>query len=238
MGWSRPRRSRTRRRGAAGRLCRDPRAPLPRTIVRITATRSAPTVAAFDATFCAPKSVSVLHGLGSSEVRAAIREAHDAAVNTQRTHGRRSCWLATPVSSRRSRLAERSSGWEHASGMWRWWRTVASTTHGSAPPSPGFVRGTLIRSSMSTSNTGASPIATDAADTRRRMVKEWMAARGAQTAVMLASRVDDVERLNDLARAQLAESGVIAGDEIVLGGRGFATGDLVLALRIGADVGL
>jgi conjugative relaxase-like TrwC/TraI family protein len=48
--------------------------------IRITASRSAPRVAGFDATFCAPKSVSVLHGLGTEEVRCAVREAHDVAV--------------------------------------------------------------------------------------------------------------------------------------------------------------
>ncbi len=37
----------------------------PGTNVRITAARSAPSVAGFDATFCAPKSVSILHGLGT-----------------------------------------------------------------------------------------------------------------------------------------------------------------------------
>jgi len=63
------------------------------------------------------------------------------------------------------------------------------------------------------------------------MVEEWLAARGDQTAVMLASRLDDVVQLNEQARARLAESGVIGGDEVVLGGRGFAAGDLVLALR-------
>jgi conjugative relaxase-like TrwC/TraI family protein len=47
---------------------------------RITAARSVPSVVAFDATFCAPKSVSVIHGLCSNEVRAAVREAHDVAV--------------------------------------------------------------------------------------------------------------------------------------------------------------
>lgn len=52
----------------------------PGTTVRITAARSAPSVVAFDATFCAPKSVSVLHGLGSPEVAAAMRDAHDASV--------------------------------------------------------------------------------------------------------------------------------------------------------------
>ncbi len=53
----------------------------PGTDVRITAARSVPTVVAFDATFCAPKSVSVLHGLGTPGIATAVREAHDAAVN-------------------------------------------------------------------------------------------------------------------------------------------------------------
>ena len=38
-------------------------------------------VAAFDCTFAAPKSVSVLHGLGSVEVALAVQSAHDAAVS-------------------------------------------------------------------------------------------------------------------------------------------------------------
>lgn len=52
----------------------------PGTNVKMTAQRSAPTVAGFDATFCAPKSVSILHALGTPEVRTAVREAHDVAV--------------------------------------------------------------------------------------------------------------------------------------------------------------
>lgn len=52
----------------------------PGTNVRITASRSAPTVTAFDATFNAPKSVSILHGLGTTEIRSAVRLAHDVAV--------------------------------------------------------------------------------------------------------------------------------------------------------------
>ena len=39
----------------------------PGTNVRITAARSAPKVSGFDATFCAPKSVSVLHGLTAAD---------------------------------------------------------------------------------------------------------------------------------------------------------------------------
>lgn len=68
----------------------------PGTDVRVTASRSAPTVAAFDATFNAPKSVSVLHGLGTPDIRAVVRLAHDVAVRealtvfeTEASRGRR-----------------------------------------------------------------------------------------------------------------------------------------------------
>ena len=37
-------------------------------------------VPGFDATFCAPKSVSILFALGGPEVSAEVRAAHDAAV--------------------------------------------------------------------------------------------------------------------------------------------------------------
>jgi conjugative relaxase-like TrwC/TraI family protein len=47
---------------------------------RLTAARSVPTVAAFDATFCAPKSVSVLFALGDPEASNEVRNAHDSAV--------------------------------------------------------------------------------------------------------------------------------------------------------------
>ena len=52
----------------------------PKSGERVTAARSVPSVVAFDATFCAPKSVSVIHGLCSYDVRDAVREAHDVAV--------------------------------------------------------------------------------------------------------------------------------------------------------------
>ena len=68
----------------------------PATDVRITVSRSAPRVTAFDATFCAPKSVSILHGLGTPNVRSAVRQAHDVAVReavavfeTEASRGRR-----------------------------------------------------------------------------------------------------------------------------------------------------
>lgn len=46
----------------------------------LTAPRSVPVVAAYDATFSAPKSVSLLHALGPPEVSNEVRNAHDAAV--------------------------------------------------------------------------------------------------------------------------------------------------------------
>jgi conjugative relaxase-like TrwC/TraI family protein len=52
----------------------------PSGVWRLTSSRSVPTVAAFDATFCAPKSVSLLHGLGEPEVSNEVRNAADAAV--------------------------------------------------------------------------------------------------------------------------------------------------------------
>lgn len=46
---------------------------------RLTGSRSVPVVAGLDATFCAPKSVSLLFALGESEVSNQVRNAHDAA---------------------------------------------------------------------------------------------------------------------------------------------------------------
>jgi conjugative relaxase-like TrwC/TraI family protein len=49
-------------------------------VYRLTAPRSVPVVAAYDATFSAPKSVSLLHALGPREASNEVRNAHDAAV--------------------------------------------------------------------------------------------------------------------------------------------------------------
>jgi conjugative relaxase-like TrwC/TraI family protein len=49
-------------------------------VYRLTASRSVPVVAAYDATFSAPKSVSLLHALGPPETSNEVRNAHDAAV--------------------------------------------------------------------------------------------------------------------------------------------------------------
>lgn len=43
-------------------------------------------VPGFDLTFSAPKSVSVLFGVGDAELRAAIRDAHDRAVGEALAH--------------------------------------------------------------------------------------------------------------------------------------------------------
>ena len=55
---------------------RDPRAPG----ARLRAGNSEPTIAAFDLTFSAPKSVSVLFAVAPAEVSAALVEAHEEAV--------------------------------------------------------------------------------------------------------------------------------------------------------------
>ena len=68
-------------------------------------------------------------------------------------------------------------------------------------------------------------------DARVRLVEGWMEARSTQTAVMLATRVADVDTLNRSARHRLQRAGVIGADEVAIGGRGFSAGDLVLALR-------
>jgi len=52
----------------------------PRTDTRLTRAQGAPSVPGFDATFCAPKSVSLLYSLGPREASNEVRNAHDAAV--------------------------------------------------------------------------------------------------------------------------------------------------------------
>src|SRR3977135_2890015 len=52
----------------------------PNTGTRLTRGQGAPQIPGFDATFCAPKSVSLLYALGDPETSNAVRNAHDAAV--------------------------------------------------------------------------------------------------------------------------------------------------------------
>src|SRR5687767_8101633 len=47
---------------------------------RLTAGKSVPKIVGFDATFCAPKSVSLLFALGRPEVSNEVRNAHDTAM--------------------------------------------------------------------------------------------------------------------------------------------------------------
>ena len=51
----------------------------PATGERLTRGHSVPTVVGYDATFCAPKSVSLLYGLGDPETSNEVRNAHDTA---------------------------------------------------------------------------------------------------------------------------------------------------------------
>src|SRR5213078_2862252 len=53
----------------------------PATGEHLTLGRSHPKVAGFDATFSAPKSVSLLFALGDPETSNEVRNAHDAAVS-------------------------------------------------------------------------------------------------------------------------------------------------------------
>ncbi|MDE3085823.1 MAG: relaxase domain-containing protein, partial [Acidobacteriota bacterium] len=53
----------------------------PRTGLPLGADRRQVTVAGYDLSFCAPKSVSVLHGLTEPDVRRAVGDAHDRAVS-------------------------------------------------------------------------------------------------------------------------------------------------------------
>ena len=53
----------------------------PKTGLPLTRAQGAPSVPGFDATFCAPKSVSLLYSLGQPETSNEVRNAHDAAVS-------------------------------------------------------------------------------------------------------------------------------------------------------------
>ena len=53
----------------------------PKTGERLTRAQGAPKIPGFDATFCAPKSVSLLFTLGEAEASNEVRNAHDAAVS-------------------------------------------------------------------------------------------------------------------------------------------------------------
>ena len=85
---------------------------------------------------------------------------------------------------------------------------------------------------------GRLTLVADHDDACRRVVADWASHRDGQTSVMLASRHVDVERLNVLARRTLRDDGVLAGDGAGLGGKGYAVGDVVLALRNDRNLGV
>jgi len=91
-------------------------------------------VPGFDLTFSAPKSVSVLFGLGDSELSREVREAHEAAVAgafgymerqaavARRGHGGTESVLGNGFLARRSGIAPAGRGIRSSIRMC-WWRT-------------------------------------------------------------------------------------------------------------------
>ena len=78
-----------------------------------------------------------------------------------------------------------------------------------------------------------------APEARLAMVSDWAAARATgNDAVMFALPRSDVEALNRLARALAKEGGRLAGPELDIGGRAYAVGDDVVALRPDRRLGL
>ncbi|MDA8045309.1 MAG: relaxase domain-containing protein [Actinomycetota bacterium] len=82
-------------------------------------------------------------------------------------------------------------------------------------------------------------LADTAADARQALVGDWWAARqtGAD-AGMYALRRSDVDALNRLARRLHAEAGRLGDEEIEVGGRRYAVGDEIVALRNHRPLGL
>ena len=69
-------------------------------------------------------------------------------------------------------------------------------------------------------------------DAREQLVDEWMTARvEGDDVLMVAARLADVDDLNRRARHMLRDEDYLGDDQVVLGGRPFAEGDKVLALR-------
>jgi conjugative relaxase-like TrwC/TraI family protein len=86
---------------------------------------------------------------------------------------------------------------------------------------------------------GRVAIADTGDEARTRMVDDWLAAQRAGTdTVMLASRRADADKLNQLARSRLVESGVVQRDGVLVNGREFAVGDRILALSNRRQLGL
>jgi conjugative relaxase-like TrwC/TraI family protein len=79
----------------------------------------------------------------------------------------------------------------------------------------------------------------DTEQLRERLVDDWWAARCLGShALMVASRNDDVDDLNRRARARLVPAGKLGQYDLIVGGRGFAVGDEILATRNDYRVGV
>jgi hypothetical protein len=67
---------------------------------------------------------------------------------------------------------------------------------------------------------------------REMLVERWASAgAGGEDALMVAARLADVDDLNRRARAALRAQGRLGPDQLVLAGRAYTRGDVVLALR-------
>jgi hypothetical protein len=74
---------------------------------------------------------------------------------------------------------------------------------------------------------------------RELLVEHWLNARaGGDDALMVAARLADVDDLNRRARGTLQAQGRLGHDQVVLAGRAYARGDVVLALRNDYRLGL
>ena len=79
--------------------------------------------------------------------------------------------------------------------------------------------------------------APDANTAKRQLVDAWLdATRTGAQSIMLAARTVDVQDLNQLARARLAERGVVHGPAIDVGDQRFQKGDIVVMLRNDYDL--
>ena len=79
--------------------------------------------------------------------------------------------------------------------------------------------------------------APDATAAEQQLVEAWLdATRNGDDAIMLAARTVDVDDLNRLARARLAELDVVHGPAITVGDQTFQKGDRVVTLRNDYDL--
>ena len=77
-----------------------------------------------------------------------------------------------------------------------------------------------------------------AEDVRMQLVADWWEAAGEGEAAMIAARRDDVADLNGRARALMRASGHLGPDALSVGGREFAVGDHVVALKNARHLGI